>query len=105
MMIGLLPLFVLGSPLEIFKWLVSWPILFLLFLTLPDVNQPRWEKYYLVSFFGSTVWIAVFSYVMVWMVRATSEWWCLVEVVLYNSIGGKCSFFFYYIMRFVMQNA
>ncbi|CAL8290192.1 unnamed protein product [Gadus morhua 'NCC'] len=57
-----------GSPLEIFKWLVSWPILFLLFLTLPDVNQPRWEKYYLVSFFGSTVWIAVFSYVMVWMV-------------------------------------
>uniref|UniRef100_A0A8C5F4T0 Sodium/calcium exchanger membrane region domain-containing protein n=1 Tax=Gadus morhua TaxID=8049 RepID=A0A8C5F4T0_GADMO len=56
------------SPLEIFKWLVSWPILFLLSLTLPDVNQPRWEKYYLVSFFGSTVWIAVFSYVMVWMV-------------------------------------
>ncbi|KAG7281670.1 hypothetical protein CRUP_008045 [Coryphaenoides rupestris] len=32
------------------------------------VSQPRWEKYFLVTFFGSTLWIGVFSYVMVWMV-------------------------------------
>ncbi|KAJ3613725.1 hypothetical protein NHX12_019971 [Muraenolepis orangiensis] len=57
-----------GSPVETSKWLISWPISLVLFLTIPDVSQPRWEKYYLVAFFGSTLWIAIFSYVMVWMV-------------------------------------
>ncbi|XP_072302361.1 sodium/potassium/calcium exchanger 4 isoform X2 [Eucyclogobius newberryi] len=50
------------------KWLISWPLLLLLFLTVPNCAKPRWENFFMVSFFLSTVWIAVFSYVMVWMV-------------------------------------
>ncbi|XP_033847129.1 sodium/potassium/calcium exchanger 4 isoform X4 [Periophthalmus magnuspinnatus] len=50
------------------KWLISWPLLLLLFLTVPNCAKPRWEKFFMVSFILSTVWIAVFSYVMVWMV-------------------------------------
>uniref|UniRef100_A0A3B5AJR2 Solute carrier family 24 member 4 n=1 Tax=Stegastes partitus TaxID=144197 RepID=A0A3B5AJR2_9TELE len=55
----------IGSKL---KWLLSWPLLLLLFLTVPNCAKPRWEKYFMVSFILSTVWIAVFSYLMVWMV-------------------------------------
>ncbi|KAM9703961.1 sodium/potassium/calcium exchanger 4 isoform 2-T2 [Menidia menidia] len=55
----------IGSKL---KWLLSWPLLLLLYLTVPNCAKPRWEKYFMVSFFLSTVWIAVFSYFMVWMV-------------------------------------
>ncbi|XP_062324394.1 sodium/potassium/calcium exchanger 4 isoform X3 [Osmerus eperlanus] len=51
-----------------FKWLISWPLLLLLFFTIPNCGKPRWEKYFMLSFILSTVWIAVFSYFMVWMV-------------------------------------
>ncbi|CAN9507907.1 unnamed protein product [Ophioblennius macclurei] len=50
------------------KWLLSWPLLLLLYLTVPNCAKPRWEKYFMLSFLLSTVWIAVFSYLMVWMV-------------------------------------
>ncbi|XP_054617306.1 sodium/potassium/calcium exchanger 4 isoform X1 [Dunckerocampus dactyliophorus] len=51
-----------------FKWLISWPLLLLLFLTVPNCGKPRWERCFMLSFILSTVWIAVFSYLMVWMV-------------------------------------
>ncbi|XP_029983749.1 sodium/potassium/calcium exchanger 4 isoform X2 [Sphaeramia orbicularis] len=50
------------------KWLISWPLLLMLFLTVPNCAKPRWEKCFMLSFILSTVWIAVFSYFMVWMV-------------------------------------
>uniref|UniRef100_A0A3B1JEL6 Solute carrier family 24 member 4 n=1 Tax=Astyanax mexicanus TaxID=7994 RepID=A0A3B1JEL6_ASTMX len=50
------------------KWLISWPLLLLLFFTIPNCAKPRWEKYFMLSFLLSTVWIAIFSYFMVWMV-------------------------------------
>ncbi|XP_072543265.1 sodium/potassium/calcium exchanger 4 [Salminus brasiliensis] len=50
------------------KWLISWPLLLLLFFTIPNCAMPRWEKYFMLSFLLSTVWIAIFSYFMVWMV-------------------------------------
>ncbi|XP_019723521.1 sodium/potassium/calcium exchanger 4 isoform X1 [Hippocampus comes] len=50
------------------KWLISWPLLLLLFFTVPNCGKPRWERCFMLSFILSTVWIAVFSYLMVWMV-------------------------------------
>ncbi|XP_019118833.2 sodium/potassium/calcium exchanger 4 isoform X1 [Larimichthys crocea] len=55
----------IGSKL---KWLISWPLLLLLFFTVPNCGKPRWEKFFMLSFILSTIWIAVFSYFMVWMV-------------------------------------
>uniref|UniRef100_A0A8C7MH56 Solute carrier family 24 member 4a n=1 Tax=Oncorhynchus kisutch TaxID=8019 RepID=A0A8C7MH56_ONCKI len=53
---------------ETVKWLISWPILLLLYFTVPNCAKPRWERFFMLSFFLSTVWIAIFSYFMVWMV-------------------------------------
>lgn len=50
------------------KWLISWPLLLLLYFTVPNCAKPRWEKYFMLSFILSTLWIAIFSYFMVWMV-------------------------------------
>ncbi|XP_062863999.1 sodium/potassium/calcium exchanger 4a [Trichomycterus rosablanca] len=50
------------------KFIISWPILVLLYFTVPNCGKPRWENFFLLSFFLSTVWIAIFSYFMVWMV-------------------------------------
>ncbi|XP_029114917.1 sodium/potassium/calcium exchanger 3-like [Scleropages formosus] len=51
-----------------FKWLVAWPICLLLFFTVPNCATPRWERWFMVTFISSTLWIAGFSYIMVWMV-------------------------------------
>uniref|UniRef100_A0A8C2G3E1 Solute carrier family 24 member 4b n=1 Tax=Cyprinus carpio TaxID=7962 RepID=A0A8C2G3E1_CYPCA len=55
----------LTSPI---KWLISWPLLLILYFTIPNCAKSRWERCFMLSFILSTVWIAVFSYFMVWMV-------------------------------------
>ncbi|KAI1897832.1 hypothetical protein AGOR_G00087330 [Albula goreensis] len=62
------PFSVPGGVMNKVKWLISWPILLLLFFTVPNCAKPRWEKFFMLAFILSTVWIAVFSYLMVWMV-------------------------------------
>ncbi|XP_067374832.1 sodium/potassium/calcium exchanger 3 isoform X1 [Channa argus] len=54
------------------KWLLSWPVSVLLHYTIPKCNLPQWERWYLLTFLSSTLWIAVFSYLMVWMVTIIS---------------------------------
>lgn len=51
------------------KWLLSWPLCLLLYYTVPNCSKPEWEKWFMLSFIASTLWIAAFSYVMVWMVN------------------------------------
>uniref|UniRef100_A0A4W4GRU2 Sodium/calcium exchanger membrane region domain-containing protein n=1 Tax=Electrophorus electricus TaxID=8005 RepID=A0A4W4GRU2_ELEEL len=50
------------------KWMLAWPLSLLLFFTVPNCAEPRWERWFMVTFVTSTLWIAGFSYIMVWMV-------------------------------------
>ncbi|XP_023281681.1 sodium/potassium/calcium exchanger 3-like [Seriola lalandi dorsalis] len=50
------------------KWLLAWPLCLLLYFTVPNCSTPRWENCFMLSFVASTMWIAGFSYIMVWMV-------------------------------------
>ncbi|KAI2662126.1 Sodium/potassium/calcium exchanger 3 [Labeo rohita] len=54
------------------KWLVSWPLAVLLYYTVPNCVLPRWHRWFMVTFIASTLWIAIFSYLMVWMVTIIS---------------------------------
>ncbi len=65
-----------GGAMDKVKFFVSWPILVLLFFTIPNCAKPRWERFFMLSFFLSTLWIAIFSYVMVWMVSFSIFWVC-----------------------------
>ena len=42
------------------------PILIPLAFTVPDCRKPHLTKFYLVTFFVSIVWVALYSYFMVW---------------------------------------
>ncbi|XP_052001731.1 sodium/potassium/calcium exchanger 4-like [Xyrauchen texanus] len=57
-----------GGCMDRVKLFISWPILVLLYFTVPNCAKPRWEHLFMLSFFLSTMWIAIFSYFMVWMV-------------------------------------
>uniref|UniRef100_A0A671QRL4 Sodium/potassium/calcium exchanger 4-like n=1 Tax=Sinocyclocheilus anshuiensis TaxID=1608454 RepID=A0A671QRL4_9TELE len=61
-------LFNLWGAMDKVKFFISWPILVLLYFTIPNCAKPRWERCFMLSFFLSTLWIAIFSYIMVWMV-------------------------------------
>uniref|UniRef100_F7ENQ0 Solute carrier family 24 member 3 n=1 Tax=Ornithorhynchus anatinus TaxID=9258 RepID=F7ENQ0_ORNAN len=57
-----------SGTLAVLKWLFTWPLSLLLYFTVPNCNKPRWEQWFMVTFASSTLWIAAFSYLMVWMV-------------------------------------
>ncbi|NXH95730.1 NCKX3 protein, partial [Pachycephala philippinensis] len=54
--------------IEMLKWVFTWPLSFVLYFTVPNCNKPHLEKWFMVTFASSTLWIAAFSYMMVWMV-------------------------------------
>ncbi|XP_036952642.1 sodium/potassium/calcium exchanger 1-like isoform X4 [Acanthopagrus latus] len=49
------------------------PIVFPLWLTLPDVRNLASRRYFVVTFLGSILWIGVFSYLMVWWAHQVGE--------------------------------
>uniref|UniRef100_A0A0N5CT20 Na_Ca_ex domain-containing protein n=1 Tax=Thelazia callipaeda TaxID=103827 RepID=A0A0N5CT20_THECL len=49
------------------------PILFPLWVTLPDVRKKPSRKWFPFTFVGSILWIAFYSYLMVWMANTIGE--------------------------------
>ncbi|XP_059191960.1 sodium/potassium/calcium exchanger 1-like isoform X1 [Centropristis striata] len=49
------------------------PIIFPLWLTVPDVRNPNSRKFFAVTFLGSILWIGIFSYLMVWWAHQVGE--------------------------------
>ncbi|XP_073492549.1 sodium/potassium/calcium exchanger 2 isoform X3 [Aquarana catesbeiana] len=54
-------------------YLAVLPIIFPLWITLPDVRNLSSRKFFPVTFFGSITWIAIFSYLMVWWAHQVGE--------------------------------
>ncbi|XP_076816479.1 sodium/potassium/calcium exchanger 2-like isoform X2 [Clavelina lepadiformis] len=63
-------------------YVLIFPITFLLWITLPDVRKANKKKWFMGSFFGSIIWIALFSYVMVWMAHQIGDTIGLSEAVM-----------------------
>ncbi|UYV74691.1 SLC24A4 [Cordylochernes scorpioides] len=55
--------------LAIARWIVRTPLMVTLHYTVPDCRQAEWRRWFLLTFAMAIFWTAVFSYVMVWMVR------------------------------------
>ncbi|CAF1003843.1 unnamed protein product, partial [Brachionus calyciflorus] len=53
---------------EKIKFYICWPLFVILFLTIPDCRKVKWQKYYLITFAMSLIWLSIFSYIMVWMI-------------------------------------
>ena len=54
-------------------YLLILPLILPLWITLPDTRRASSKKYFAVTFIGSILWIAVFSYLMVWWATITGE--------------------------------
>ncbi|XP_037799383.1 sodium/potassium/calcium exchanger Nckx30C-like isoform X1 [Penaeus monodon] len=54
-------------------YIIVAPLIIPLWLTLPDTRTPRGKKFFFVTFLGSIIWIAFFSYLMVWWAGLVGE--------------------------------
>ncbi|XP_053320378.1 sodium/potassium/calcium exchanger 1 [Spea bombifrons] len=54
-------------------YLLLLPIVFPLWLTVPDVRSPKSRRLFVFTFLGSILWIAIFSYLMVWWAHQVGE--------------------------------
>ncbi|KAF7212409.1 solute carrier family 24 member 5 [Nothobranchius furzeri] len=61
------------SDLKRILWVLSLPVITLLFITIPDCRRRFWKRWFVITFFMSAVWIAAFTYVLVWMVTVVGE--------------------------------
>ncbi|CAJ1056623.1 sodium/potassium/calcium exchanger 1-like [Xyrichtys novacula] len=68
------------------------PVILSLWLTLPDVHKQKSRKFFVVTFLGSILWIAVFSYFMVWWAHQVGTTigfsdWTMIVVAAETSIS------------------
>ncbi|VDM62883.1 unnamed protein product [Angiostrongylus costaricensis] len=61
------------TPLKRFIFVLLAPITFPLSFTLPDVRNPARRSLFAITFIGSVLWIALFSYLMVWWANTIGE--------------------------------
>ena len=54
-------------------YVVSLPLLIAVYVTTPDIRKPRFRHCVPLTFLIAILWIAVFSYVMVWMIAVIGE--------------------------------
>jgi len=62
-----------GSALDWMCYITKLPIMVCLVCTVPDVRRPGWRKYFVLMFINSILWIAVFVYIMIWLVERVAE--------------------------------
>ncbi|MEQ2161155.1 hypothetical protein GOODEAATRI_006932, partial [Goodea atripinnis] len=70
------------TPRKQFTYLFILPIVFPLWLTLPDVRRETSEKFFPITFIGAICWIAFFSYLMVWWAHQVGETFYITEEIM-----------------------
>ncbi|XP_063301759.1 sodium/potassium/calcium exchanger 5 isoform X1 [Pelobates fuscus] len=63
-------------------WVLSLPIIALLFLTVPDCRRKTWRKWFILTFIMSAVWISAVTYILVWMVTIVGETLSIPDTVM-----------------------
>jgi len=63
-------------------WILTWPIMFSLYYTLPDVQKARRKHLWPLTFIGSMLWLMWYSYLMVWWAIRIGEAWGVPDEVM-----------------------
>ncbi|XP_063223354.1 sodium/potassium/calcium exchanger 3-like isoform X1 [Bacillus rossius redtenbacheri] len=54
-------------------WLFTWPIMFVLAISVPDCRRSAWRSCYLLTFFMCILWIGTTSYTVAWMITVIGD--------------------------------
>jgi Ca2+/Na+ antiporter len=53
---------------ETCKFYACWPLMFLFYISIPNCRRVNFQKYFILTFVLSLVWLCLLSYMMVWMI-------------------------------------
>lgn len=67
---------------EKLKFYFCWPLFAILYLTVPDCRKMYYQKYFLITFTMSLVWLCIFSYIMVWMITVIGYTFSIPDTVM-----------------------
>ncbi|TRY75664.1 hypothetical protein TCAL_01276 [Tigriopus californicus] len=67
---------------KIFAYLISLPIMGPLYVTLPDPYHLSKRKFYLLTFIGSILWIALLTYLLIWWSVVVSQVLAIPDAVM-----------------------
>ena len=56
-----------------FWFFLTWPLKFLLFITIPDIRHEPLKKWYPLTFIMCVIWIAISSYLVSWMMTVVGD--------------------------------
>ena len=62
-----------GSIISKIVWVITMPLMIPMWCSIPDPQDKDRERYYPIAFVMSIIWIAIFSYFMVWWATLTGE--------------------------------
>jgi len=62
-----------GSWFAVAIWRLQLPLVHLLKVTVPDCRTAKWGTWYVATFAMAMLWIALFSYLMVWMITVVGK--------------------------------
>uniref|UniRef100_A0A674CSS8 Solute carrier family 24 member 2 n=1 Tax=Salmo trutta TaxID=8032 RepID=A0A674CSS8_SALTR len=71
-----------GTTRKRITYLLILPIVFPLWLSLPDVRRETSKKFFPITFIGAICWIAAFSYLMVWWAHQVGETFWITEEIM-----------------------
>uniref|UniRef100_A0A8C0EK74 Solute carrier family 24 member 5 n=1 Tax=Bubo bubo TaxID=30461 RepID=A0A8C0EK74_BUBBB len=66
-------------------WVLSLPIITLLYLTIPDCRRQFWRNWFMVTFLISAAWISAITYVLVWMITIAGNG----DMAMSNIVGSN----------------
>ncbi|XP_077514386.1 sodium/potassium/calcium exchanger 5-like [Amblyomma americanum] len=70
-----------GGSLRLLVWLLVWPGLLLMSLTIPDCRKPRLRMWFPVTFVAAIAWAGLLSYFCVWMVTVIGDTFGIPETI------------------------
>jgi len=69
-------------------WAVSLPANLIFMYTIPDVKEPRFERFYWLTIIMFLLWLPILSYVMVTSLNEISEAWDIPPAVMAMTVGA-----------------
>lgn len=63
-------------------WACSIPAVCIFYITIPDCRKPEWRKYYPLTLITSACWVAVLTYVLVWIAAEIGYIWNVPDAVM-----------------------
>ena len=70
------------SLLNKLKFYSSWPLMTAFYYTMPNCRRQDSQKYYMITFVISLVWLSLLSYIMVWMITVVGYTFLIPDTVM-----------------------